>query len=289
MEGIGEVAGEKPRILRIYDPMSDPTDRQKRIKGWNQERIEKARVLVVGAGGLGNEIVKHLVMLGFKKIYIADYDQVVEANLNRCIFFRMEDAKKRKNKALTLAERAKEMSPYPDTEIIPLSTKIGDEGITYDDKLWKDIDLVFGAVDNVMARVYLSISALYNSRELKRSIPVVDGGVRAFNGNIFVMVPFKTACLACELPESVWTDPWKRASCSGSSLPNVTISPSLPTTFSIIAALQVNEAIKILHDGALGKPLIGKRLCIDLSRGDWYVYEVPKNKSCKVCSMVPEG
>ena len=52
MEGIGEVAGEKPRILRIYDPMSDPTDRQKRIKGWNQERIEKARVLVVGAGSV---------------------------------------------------------------------------------------------------------------------------------------------------------------------------------------------------------------------------------------------
>ena len=100
----------------------DVADRQKLIKGWRQEKLANTRVLVAGAGALGNEIVKNLIMLGIGKIYIVDFDTVVEANLNRCIFLRKADAKVNAYKAEALAKRAKEADPYGYIDICLLYT-----------------------------------------------------------------------------------------------------------------------------------------------------------------------
>jgi len=61
----------------------DRYDRQKRVENWDQECISNAKCLVIGAGALGNEVVKNLAQLGIKRIYLVDFDDVVMANLNR--------------------------------------------------------------------------------------------------------------------------------------------------------------------------------------------------------------
>jgi molybdopterin/thiamine biosynthesis adenylyltransferase len=102
----------------------DQFDRQKRISDWDQESISKAKVLVVGAGALGNEVIKTLCQIGIENIVLVDYDIVVLANLNRCIFFDESDALEKRLKAEVIAKKAKEQ--YPKTTIMPVIKKIED-------------------------------------------------------------------------------------------------------------------------------------------------------------------
>lgn len=277
---------DPPRILKIheYDVESDPASRQKEIRGWNQEKIASSKVLVAGAGALGNELVKDLVLLGFGKIIIIDYDQVAYSNLNRCLFFTRKDAEEKKPKSVSLAEKAKTLDPYGYIEIIPVVDEIGEFGIKYNSKLFTDVDIVFGALDNQAGRVYLSVAAQYNNK------PYVDGGMWGPMGNVFVSVPPDSPCYVCSLTESTWANALKRLQCSFKGISDdPRIIPSLPTTASIVAAIQVQEALKILFADVrgvhpLGEPSAGKFLSINLSHNDFFIYSVQRRKDCPVCS-----
>ncbi len=77
----------------------DLFDRQKRIKGWDQQKINESSILVVGAGATGNELVKNLVLMGLGKIYLIDFDIIERSNLNRCVFFKEIDVNEKIFKA----------------------------------------------------------------------------------------------------------------------------------------------------------------------------------------------
>ena len=83
-------------------------DRQERVSWWDQKRLKEARVLVVGAGALGNEVVKNLVLVGVGNIAVIDMDFIESSNLARCVFFRPED--EGQAKASVLAKRAGELN-----------------------------------------------------------------------------------------------------------------------------------------------------------------------------------
>src|SRR3989344_8983809 len=85
----------------------DVFDRQKRIQGWNQQKVSSARILVVVGGALGNEVVKLLLQLGASDITIVDHDTIVKANLNPCIFFTENDAEEKELNAEVLESEAK--------------------------------------------------------------------------------------------------------------------------------------------------------------------------------------
>ena len=89
----------------------DRFDRSKRIPWLDMDSLSSARVLVVGAGALGNEVVKNLALSGVGNITVVDMDHVVVSNLNRCLFFRSQDAQRRGMKAQLVAEGAKELQP----------------------------------------------------------------------------------------------------------------------------------------------------------------------------------
>src|SRR5580692_652865 len=84
-------------------------DRQERVSWWDQTRLARATVLVVGAGAIGNEVVKNLALIGIGNVVVVDLDIVETSNLARCIFFRAED--EGEPKALTLAHRAASVNP----------------------------------------------------------------------------------------------------------------------------------------------------------------------------------
>jgi len=216
-----------------YD--KDRFDRSKRI-GWiDIDNIRKSRCLVAGAGALGNETVKCLVLSGFSDITIADDDGIVRSNLNRCVFFRESDINER-IKSDVLAERASAL--VPGTQIMPRNIKVQD----IDD--WELFDIVIGCLDNISARLHVNAHACYHK------IPYIDGGTDGMIGKVQVVLP-GGPCLRCAMNKSHYDVMETRFSCTGNnSVLYVPKTPSEITTTSVIAGMQVREALKIAsgHD-----------------------------------------
>src|SRR3989338_4850919 len=140
----------------------DQFDRQKRVVGWNQEKITTTKVCVVGAGALGNEVVKNLLQLGVSNISIVDFDTVVKANLNRCVLFSETDAEKGALKAEALRASAKKFNK--DAEIITIIKNVEE----LDDSFFSNFDVVFGCLDNLGARLHVNANTY-------GKVPFIDG------------------------------------------------------------------------------------------------------------------
>ncbi|OPY31278.1 MAG: putative adenylyltransferase [Methanomassiliicoccales archaeon PtaU1.Bin124] len=213
----------------------DRMDRSRRIVWLNVPAIEASNVLIVGAGALGNEVVKDLVLSGCKNITLVDMDHVVRSNLNRCVFFREEDADERRMKADIVAKRAMELEPA--ARIIPVNGKVQD----MDWKAMSEFDVVFGCLDNIAARLHL------NAQSYFAKVPYVDGGTDGFSGKVQVVVPPRTPCLQCAMNQSHYKVMQKRFSCTGADVVYHERKMAAEiTTTSVIAALQVREGLKLL-------------------------------------------
>ncbi|HKM09725.1 MAG TPA: ThiF family adenylyltransferase [Candidatus Methanomethylophilaceae archaeon] len=139
---------------------TDRFDRMRRIPWMDMNRILDSRCLVVGAGALGNEVVKCMVLAGFSNVTVVDMDQVANSNLSRCVLFREGDDGSYKSEVV--AERAMELSPRAD---VKASTSM-----IQDLDIW-DYDVVFGCLDNISARLHT------NSHSVYHRIPYVDGAM----------------------------------------------------------------------------------------------------------------
>jgi molybdopterin-synthase adenylyltransferase len=212
----------------------DRLERSRRITWLDMDRIAAMRCLVVGAGALGNEVVKDLVLSGFKHIELVDMDHVVRSNLNRCVFFSEGDAERHLMKADIVATRAAELDPS--CIITPRIARIE----TYDVDRFRSFDLVLGCLDNIAARLHV------NSHSYLARIPYIDGGTNGFRGKVQVVMPPSTPCLQCAMNRSHYRVMEKRFSCTGSDVSY--FEPKMPaeiTTTSVVAAIQVREAMKV--------------------------------------------
>lgn len=215
----------------------DRYDRLRLIQWWDQKRISKAKVMVVGAGALGNEVVKNLALLGLGEIHIVDLDSVQTSNLSRSVLFREEHAGKRK--AVVAAEMAGELNP--DCRIFShcadVTTDIG-LGIV------REVDVVIGCLDNRVARLWL------NRMCFKTGTPWVDGGIQEINGVAKVFLPPYGPCYECGMTENDYRLIALRYSCPLLKKEDVQQGrvPTAPTIASIIGAVQVQETLKLLHE-----------------------------------------
>jgi molybdopterin/thiamine biosynthesis adenylyltransferase len=213
----------------------DRFDRSRRV-GWiDMDSLSRSKCLVVGAGALGNEVVKNLVLSGFKRISVIDMDRVVRSNLNRCILFREEDAQRKSPKAEAVAYRAKDLDPSVDVEAIVRRIEDLDIG-----KLGR-LDVAFGCLDNVATRLHL------NAHTYHLGIPYIDGGTHGMAGRVQVVVPPSSPCIQCGMNRTHFKVMEKRYGCTGKE--TSFYDPKLPaeiTTTSVVAAIQVREAIKML-------------------------------------------
>jgi len=255
-------------FIKPGDRESDRFDRSKRISWLDMESIARTRCMVVGAGALGNEVVKNLILSGFREITLIDMDSIVLSNLNRCLFFREEDCEGRVMKAETIARRASHLDRG--VTITPIVKKIQEVG----EEIWIRHHMVFGCLDNIMARLHV------NSYCYHHCIPYIDGGTHGFRGKVQVIIPeLSTPCFQCGLNRSHFRVLEKRFSCTGGDVS--VYEPKLPaeiTTTSVIGAIQVREALKI----ASGR----KEMCIrhilhyDGERGDTDVFEIDIDPCC---------
>ncbi|MBI4700434.1 MAG: ThiF family adenylyltransferase [Deltaproteobacteria bacterium] len=217
------------------------------IDWWDQSRIDAARVLLVGVGALGNEVLKNLALLGVGQVVVVDMDRVAPSNLSRSVLFRESD--EGLPKAECAARGARRL--YQKMRITPLvGNAAADVGLGY----FRWADVVVGALDNREARVFVNSACARVGRVW------FDGGIEVLHGVVRGFAPPATACYECTMSELDWKLVNQRRSCSLIERRAAVERgvPTTPTTASVIGALQAQEVLKVLHglDALLGRGFV---------------------------------
>jgi molybdopterin/thiamine biosynthesis adenylyltransferase/predicted RNA-binding Zn-ribbon protein involved in translation (DUF1610 family) len=252
--------------LVITDPDRDRYHTFGYISWWQQEVVRAATVLVVGAGALGNEVLKNLALMGIGNVIIADFDTIEDSNLSRSVLFRAADRGRRKVDAA--AERVKELNPD-----VNVMTWHGDINFEMGLGVFRHVDAIVGCLDNREAR--LSI----NRFSWAVNKPWVDGAIQELMGIVRVFWPGQGACYECTLTDIDYQIIGLRYSCPLLARENVLQGkvPTTPTSASIVAAFQTQEALKLIH-GMEVQP--GKAMMINGLTNDVYITEYPVKEMC---------
>ena len=207
------------------------------ISWWEREKVENAKVMIVGAGALGNEVIKNLVLMGIGNIFVVDFDTIELANLSRSVLFRESDTGRKK--AEVAAARAKEINPNVHVQYVH-----GDVTSAIGLGIFRRMDVIFGCLDNREARLAVNRFSYWINK------PWVDGAIQEFLGLARVFVPGEGACFECSLTEQARRDLSIRYSCPLLARENILLGkvPTTPTIASIIASIQSQEALKLIHN-----------------------------------------
>ncbi len=255
-----------PETLVITDPDADRYHTFGYISWWKQEVVRQATVLVVGAGALGNEVLKNLALMGVGNLLIADFDTIEDSNLSRSVLFRATDNGRRKAEAA--AEAIKGLNPD-----VGVRAWHGDINFEMGLGVFRHVDVIVGCLDNREARLSLNRFAYAVGR------PWVDGAIQELMGIVRVFWPWQGACYECTLTDADYQHINLRYSCPLLARENLLQGkvPTTPTSASIVAAFQAQEALKLLH-GMEVQP--GKALLINGLTNDIYTTEYPVKEMC---------
>lgn len=217
-------------------------DRQERIQWWNQESLFKARVLVVGAGALGNEVLKNLALLGVGHMLVIDFDIIEDSNLSRAVLFRNSDSVEEARKAVVAAERTAALNPNPNAVVRAIH---GDVVWELGSGVYRHVDLVIGCLDNLEARLAVNLNCW------RTRTPWIDGGMWELSGSVSVYdASIERACYECGMTPNHYGRAKQRYSCTNATVKTRIrqgYEPTTQTTSAIIASIQAQEAVKILH------------------------------------------
>ncbi len=204
---------------------------------FRQEEVSNARIMVVGCGALGNEVLKNLILLGVRHLVVVDFDRVEKDNLSRSVLFTKDDADAGRYKVDAVVQRLRQMAP--ETEVIPICGDIAyDVGLG----LIRQMNVLIGCVDNRWARYCI------NRHAMRAGIPWVDGAIDTLEGTARVFRPGEN-CYACNLGPEGLRDMARRMSCAGMIRRNIEAgkAPTTSIAASVIGAVEVQEAMKLLH------------------------------------------
>lgn len=226
----------------------------KEIGAEGQRKIREAKVLVVGAGGLGSPVCMYLAAAGVGKIGIVDADVVDISNLQRQVLYSTEDL----GKAKVLIGKKKLEAMNPDIVVNAYNERFDNDNA---ERISRDYDIIVDASDNIETRYFCNDFCVTQGKTL------IHGSIGEFNGNIMTIQP-GSACLRCLFPEAVML---KESSDSG-------VVGAVP---GIAGSIQAAEVIKVIT-GA-GEPLANRLLTFNILTMDFVTIEVLQNNNCKVC------
>ena len=219
------------------------------LSWFKKDKVKNARVLVAGAGALGNEVVKNLALFGIGHIYVCDFDQIEISNLTRSVLFREEDAYNHAYKAEIVAKRAKEINPQ--IEVTPI---VGNLFSEVGFGLYKAVDVIIGCLDSRIARYQL------NRLSLRAGKTWIDGSIENLTGVVKVYTP-GVSCYECGLSREEFNNIMLRTGCADVVRTQTSAGrvATTPISASIIGAMQVQEAMKVIHTEE-GQPVPFKTL-----------------------------
>ena len=222
-----------------------------------QLKLKNATVCVVGVGGLGNPITTRLAAMGVGKIRVVDRDVIELSNLHRQTMFNEDDVGQ--VKVEVAAKKLKKLNPEVEIEALPISVN----DYTALDVI-EGCDVVVDALDSVNARYSL------NKACVEKNIPFVTGAAVGVTGQVFTVLPKKTACYHCLFP-----------TLDEETMPTCSIEGVHPSILSIIGGLEVHEAVDVL----IGKtPKSSEKfLSIDLENLEFSSVKMFKQDECPVC------
>ena len=228
-----------------------------------QQKLLGAKVLLLGAGGLGSPAALYLAAAGVGTIGIVDMDVVDESNLQRQILHNLDRVGERKvdsaKKTLTALN--------PDVNVVTHDVRLGADNVM---EILAGYDVVVDGADNFPVRYLL------NDAALKLGIKVVHGSIFRFEGQVTVFKPHDGPCYRCFLPEP---PPAELApSCAEAGVLGV-----LP---GIVGSIQAIETIKLILD--LGDDLSGRLLAYDALEQSFRTYKILRDPACPTCSIDPE-
>lgn len=220
-----------------------------------QEKLLAHSVLVCGCGGLGSTVIANLASLGAGLIGIIDYDKVEITNLNRQFLHKYSNIGK--DKTNSAVDWVKEYNP--EIQVQPHNIKLSRDNY---EGVVKDYDIIVDCFDSYESKFLL------NEIAVKMNRPLIHGGVSEFYGQVTTIIPYKTPCLRCMIPDAD----------EHTAIPKGIASPAV----SLIASIQSMEVLKLLT-GA-GKPLTGSLFTCNLLENSFKTLKISRNSSCPLCA-----
>jgi molybdopterin/thiamine biosynthesis adenylyltransferase len=266
---------EETISLSYFD--NDPDDRTKRYFGKEGfDKLTRAKILIIGAGAIGNEVIKNFIMLGVQKLLIVDFDTVNKSNSNRCIFFREQDHNKVK-KVEAVKKRASKIRKGVNIEIYDCKIQEAPEHV------W-DVDLIVLGVDNDYVRYFVNAWLVSTGKYL----PVINGAMGRSFLECEVLIPGETACLTCLWQENYFKEVYNKEikkSCDEFFLEVFPKFPAISTFTSIVGGIMVGEAAKILT-GELSRETFGYLIRLNLEKYEFSKGVIMRNPRCveKMCA-----
>lgn len=264
----GEPQGE-PRGAKSFAPINVREDRYHRqtlIAWWDQARVRDTRILVVGAGALGNEILKLLALIGSGWTLVYDPDRIERSNLSRSVLFRETDEGQAKAEVAVrrMAEINADVRGHAIADNVLASAGLG---------VFAWADVVIGAVDNREARVFINSACARTQRTW------IDGAIEGLSGVVRAFRPHEGACYECTMNATDRKLVAERRSCAMLARDAARRGrvPTSAVAASIIGAMEVQEAIKVVH----GQPtLTGEGLHLDGLFAEHSRVRYPRRDGC---------
>ncbi len=231
------------------------------IGATGQSRLKNAKVLVIGAGGLGSPCTLYLAAAGVGRLGLVDHDVVDLSNLQRQVLFANEDVSLSKTSAAT-----KRLSALnPDIEVVAHEIKLTAENIL--DAL-RDYDVVVDGTDRVATRYLINDACVILGK------PLVSAAIHRFEGQAITYVPGRSACYRCSFPNA-----------KDSHVPNCADAGVLGVLPGVMGAIQATEAIKLVT--GIGELLAGRLLTYDALTMRFAEFTVARRTDCAVCGENP--
>lgn len=253
--GITAPAGSDPRT---FQPRYSRQVQLPEVGPEGQRKLLQARVLIVGAGGLGSPAAYYLAAAGVGTLGLVDFDVVDESNLHRQILYRTSDIGQPK---VEVARR--ELSKLnPDVEVVPFPERLTSENA---ERIVRDFDIVLDGADNFAARYLVNDSCVLLNKLN------VHGSIHQFEGQVSVFCRKPGPCYRCLFPEPPpvgWVPSCAEAGVMG----------FLP---GIVGTLQAAEAVKLVL--GQGDPLVGRLLRLDAMAMTFETFEVSRRSDCAYC------
>jgi molybdopterin-synthase adenylyltransferase len=251
--------------MRLTDEQIERYSRQiilPNIGGKGQEKLLGAKVLIIGAGGLGSPAALYLASAGVGRLGIVDSDVVELNNLQRQIVHATKDVGRPK------VESAKDRltAINTDVEVIPYKLRLTSRNIL---DIIKDYDIIVDGSDNFPTRYLVNDACVISRKTLSHA------GIFRYDGQAITIIPGKSACYRCLFPEP--PPPGLAPSCQEAGI--------LGAVAGVIGAIQANEALK--HILGMGELLAGRLLIFNALDSSFRQVKVPLDPKCPVCSDTP--